>query len=164
MSNLIAAPASDRPLIAYAFLAQTSYTDDDLLSALAPIFKPIAKTREGAVFDPNDFAKIVAKVFGIQVHPWVVEELAPRLERAALLKKVATSETTHQYALMQYRNGLVHGSASRPLTAGLPTAATPIPNIDELKRIAHGWALNVAKILVIELHAQLGTKPPPYLS
>lgn len=97
MSNLINAAVPDRPLVAYAFLAQTSYTDGDLLSALAPIFKPIAKTKEGSVFDPNDFAKAVAKVFGIQVHPWAVEDLAPRLQRAGLLKQTPTSGTTHQY-------------------------------------------------------------------
>ena len=86
------------------------------------------------------------------------------LHNDGILAKAPRLDLSELGALMQYRNGLVHGSASRPSTAGLPMAATPIPNIDELKRISHGWALSVAKTLVIELHAQLGTKPPPYLS
>jgi hypothetical protein len=85
------------------------------------------------------------------------------LHNDGVIAKAPTLDLSPLGTLMQRRNGLIHARASRPSTAGLPKEAKPVPEIDELKRISHGWAFNVAKTLVLQLHAQLGTKPPRYL-
>jgi len=90
-------PTIDRPLIAYAFLAQTTHATGDLLSGLAPIFKPIASKHTGEVFKPLEFSSMVRSLYGIEIHPWAVEDLAPRLEKAGLLTKSAISGAPFVY-------------------------------------------------------------------
>lgn len=87
-----------RSLIAYAFLAQATRGEGDLLSGLAPIFKPIARLHAGERFDSNKFSKIVEELYGLKVHPWAVENIAPRLENAGLLIRVQQSSDIHEYA------------------------------------------------------------------
>lgn len=86
-------PVIDRPLIAYAFLAQTNPDSGDLLLGLAPIFKPIARDWAGQTFDPKQFAQRVEDLYQISIHPWAVDDLARRMEKVGLLIK--TQETRH---------------------------------------------------------------------
>jgi hypothetical protein len=51
--------------------------------------------------------------------------------------------------LAKYRHRLMHASAGRSVAA--------------LESVAHGWALDVARRLVLDFHDQLGTPPPAYL-
>lgn len=88
---------TNRPLIAFAFLAQTSYKDGDLVSGLTPIFKPLVKAREGKQFDPVEFSDAIAKTYGIAIHPWATEDLASRLERAGLLVRQQQAPKHHLY-------------------------------------------------------------------
>jgi hypothetical protein len=68
------------------------------MGRLAPIFKLVAKRNAGKRFDPSRFAKEVGELYFIEVHPWAAEDLAPRLERAGLLKVVASSAAgLHEY-------------------------------------------------------------------
>jgi hypothetical protein len=97
MENSLTSGKTDRSLIAYAFLAQASRSDKDLLSGLAPIFKPIAKIHAGQRFDPAVFAKTLGEVYGLKVNAWAAEDLAPRLESAGLLVRVKISEQVHDY-------------------------------------------------------------------
>lgn len=90
-------PVIDRPLIAYAFLAQATHVSGDLLSGLAPIFKPIAKDRVGKRFDAAEFSHDVQALYGIEISPWAVDDLAPRLEATGLLVKVQASESSVAY-------------------------------------------------------------------
>lgn len=87
----------DRSLIAYAFLAQATRSEGDLLAGLAPIFKPIAKLYAGKQFEPAQFAKAVSEIYGLKVNSWAIEELAPRLANAGLLTKTAISDSAHRY-------------------------------------------------------------------
>ena len=91
-------PVIDRPLIAYAFLAQATRVSGDLLSGLTPIFKPIVKDRIGRRFDAIEFSSEVRSLYGIEIHPWAVDDLAPRMEAAGLLVKNKVSETSEEYA------------------------------------------------------------------
>lgn len=87
----------DRSLVAYAFLAQATRSEGDLLTGLAPIFKPIAKLHAGKRFEPKEFAQTVSEIYGLKVNSWAIEELAPRLANAGLLTKIGVSEGAHQY-------------------------------------------------------------------
>jgi hypothetical protein len=88
----------DRPLIAFAFLAQATQVQGDLMSGLAPIFKPIVKQHVGEKFDADEFAETVGKLYGIKIHPWAVDELATRLEKAGLLVRIGDTLQEYAYA------------------------------------------------------------------
>jgi hypothetical protein len=66
--------------------------------------------------------------------------------------------------LVRFRNGLVHAAASRPMTDSLPAQAKPFPTIEQLKKLPHGWAVQMVRELVEDLHQQVGTSPPDYLA
>lgn len=93
----------DRNLIAYAFLAQATRGEGDLMSGLAPIFKPIARLHAGEKFDCNEFSRLVEEIYGLRVHPWAVEDIAPRLEKAGLLVRVQHSGEVHEYTYAEIR-------------------------------------------------------------
>ncbi len=90
-------PVIDRPLIAYAFLAQTNPGNGDLLFGLAPIFKPLARELAGRRFDAEEFSRRVEDLYQIQIHPWAADDLAPRLEKAGLLIKTAETRYAVSY-------------------------------------------------------------------
>lgn len=90
-----------RSVVAYAFLAQASRSDGDLLSGLMPIFKPIAKLHQGETFNPSKFSEIVADLYGLNVTSWAVESLAPRLESAGVLTRIKISDQAHEYVYSQ---------------------------------------------------------------
>lgn len=101
VNDLFSKPPSASPdgsLIAFAYLAQAGRSDSDLLSGLAPIFRSLAQGRVGQKFDPIEFANAVGKTYGLKVHPWAAEDLAPRLERAGLLQRVQVGPGAHEYA------------------------------------------------------------------
>lgn len=57
-------PQLSRNLIAFSFLAQASKEENDLISGLTPIFKPIAKHLVGERFEPTKFCEIVNELYG----------------------------------------------------------------------------------------------------
>lgn len=65
--------------------------------------------------------------------------------------------------LLKYRNGLVHGRASRPDTEGLDERIRPLPAPGDLNTLPQGWPTRVVVALVRELHASAGTRPPEWL-
>lgn len=94
----VGAPVIDRQLITYAFLAQTNPVQGDLLSGLAPIVKPIARELAGQPFDGKEFSRRVEELYQISIHPWVADDLAPRLEKAGLLVKTQVTARVTSYA------------------------------------------------------------------
>lgn len=100
LASRVGAPVIDRQLITYAFLAQTNPVKGDLLSGLAPIVKPIARELAGLPFDAKEFSQRVEELYQICIHPWVADDLAPRLEKAGLLVKtqVTARVTSYSYA------------------------------------------------------------------
>lgn len=90
-------PRIDRPLLAYAFLAQATPKPGDLLSGLVPIFIPIAKRNMGKRFDAKEFSTQVGEMYGIAISPWAVDDLSPRLEKAGLLFKEPLTASTYEY-------------------------------------------------------------------
>lgn len=98
LASGVEAPLIDRQLITYAFLAQTNPVQGDLLSGLAPIVKPIARELAGQPFDAKEFSRRVEELYQIGIHPWVADDLAPRLEKAGLLVKTQVTARVTSYA------------------------------------------------------------------
>jgi hypothetical protein len=65
--------------------------------------------------------------------------------------------------LIKYRDGLVHASASRPESAGVPDEERPMPPRDDLNTMPPGWPVRIVRELVTRLHATVGTAPPDWL-
>lgn len=89
----------DRPLLAYAYLAQTG-KQDDILSGLVPIVSPIAQSKAGKPFDPKELCEKLKELYGIEIHPWVTDELVPNLVAAGVLipSELNGSVVRHYYA------------------------------------------------------------------
>lgn len=66
-------------------------------------------------------------------------------------------------ALLKYRHGLVHAVASRPFNADAPESHRPIPDPNDFNQIKAGWALDIAAILVAQLHKTTLTDGPSYV-
>ena len=65
--------------------------------------------------------------------------------------------------LIKYRNGLVHAKASRPTTDIQPEETKPCPTRNLLNKLGHGWAVDIAVDLVVQLHNALGSSIPNYI-
>jgi hypothetical protein len=65
--------------------------------------------------------------------------------------------------LVDFRNGLVHGRASRPDTEGLAEAEKPEPTPQQLAEKPSGWPVKVVVNLITELHRAVGTTPPDWI-
>ncbi|EGH72303.1 hypothetical protein PSYAR_17240 [Pseudomonas syringae pv. aceris str. M302273] len=89
----------DRPLLAYAYLAQTG-EQNDILSGLVPIVSPIAQESAGKPFNAVELCEKLENLYGIEIHPWVTEELVPNLVKAGILipSDVTTGVVRHFYA------------------------------------------------------------------
>jgi len=65
--------------------------------------------------------------------------------------------------LVDYRNGLLHARASRPETNALPEESMPVPSKGLLDELDPGWATNVVRSLIIDLHNTVGSTLPDWL-
>jgi len=65
--------------------------------------------------------------------------------------------------LVSYRDGLVHASASRPETTGLPDSEMPVPSKSDLDAYPAGQALQIVRTLFQKLHADTNTPVPEWL-
>ena len=91
------------------------------------------------------------------------EKIPRQLHADGVVSRRTSLDLSELGTLISYRNGLVHARASRPSTSDQPHDHKPVPPIDKLKEIPHGWAIGVATTLVRELHLGLGSEPPDYL-
>lgn len=86
----------DRPLIAYAYLAQAG-AQDDILSGLIPLLTPIAKAKAGKYFERDFLSTELKRLYGIEVHPWALDELVPRMEVAGILRQSSLMKSGAMY-------------------------------------------------------------------
>jgi len=95
------APSAERPinrkLISFAYLAQATRSEDDLLSGITSIFKPIAKVKAGQIFNPAEFCETINEMYGLKIHPWAAEDLIPRLVANEVIIEQKVSDDVKQY-------------------------------------------------------------------
>jgi hypothetical protein len=108
-------------------------------------------------FDPGDRAGVRER--------W--KDVTRRLHANKLLTKLPRSGDTQseEWARMiGYRDGLVHGVASLPVTNVQPsTHRKPMPTPNEIEALSPGWAADVVAEQCRRLHEAEGTEPPPWL-
>ena len=66
--------------------------------------------------------------------------------------------------LVDFRNGLVHGRASRPDSEGVSEEERPQPTVEQLQQRGSGWPVKVASDVIKKLHEAVGTPPPDWIS
>jgi hypothetical protein len=64
--------------------------------------------------------------------------------------------------VVDFRNGLVHGRASRPRTSELPPNHLPIPTVEDLDQMTGGWALGVVLTQIRKLQAAAAMPTPEW--
>lgn len=65
--------------------------------------------------------------------------------------------------LHEYRNGLVHGSSSRPDLGPDGGKSNPNPSKQTLDAIAAGWAVRTAAAVMVDLHTLTESTAPSWL-
>jgi hypothetical protein len=94
------------------------------------------------------------------------KEIPKQLKSQGLIPSIPdfTGQTWQNFTdLVNYRNGLLHARASRPETDGLPENSMPVPSKGTLIDLDPGWATNVVRTLIIDLHKTVGSTPPDWL-
>jgi|GEM_PF-1503401 hypothetical protein len=105
-------------------------------------------------------------VKGQPIRLGITERWKTVMKKLSEAKKISASMPLDKPAwqefqlLVRYRDGLVHGVASRPEKDDLPADARPIPTVEQLQSIPAGWPTQVAINLVIQLHKFHSTTPP----
>lgn len=73
-----------RSLVTFAFV-RDALQSGDIVAGLFPLFAPAIKRRHGKTFDPAVFAKDLEELCGLAVHPYIIEDWAPRMAQHELL-------------------------------------------------------------------------------
>jgi hypothetical protein len=89
-----------RPLLTFAFVADSFTRTGDITLGLEPLFAPILLKRRGETFDPKLFAQEVSGTYGIFMHPYVALDLAPRLVKSRLLHEVTANGKAAGYIIL----------------------------------------------------------------
>jgi hypothetical protein len=89
-----------RSVLAFAYLADHYARTADLATGLVPLFAPIVSRLEGRRFEPAEFAAGVKELYGISMHPYAAEALAPMLARSGMLneKRYSPGASSYHYA------------------------------------------------------------------
>jgi hypothetical protein len=96
------------------------------------------------------------------------EQVINRLERdRAIPRKPEFGETPYWkefQKLVDFRNGLVHGRASRPDSNTIrDERERPGPTNEDLVKMDQGWPVRVVAEVIRNLHAAVGSAPPKWL-
>lgn len=92
--------ATPRPLLAFAYVADSFSKTGDISDGLLKLLAPVIAKRSGTRFYPEEFAADVYETYDIEMHPYVAEDFAPRLAAAGYL-----IETVHIDQRVIYQNG-----------------------------------------------------------
>jgi len=92
-----------RNLLLFALVENEFQRTGDIVQGLMPLFAPIAQAHKGQRFDIKGFSDQVSKMYGIELHPYVVENWVSRLAEAGFLQIVGDSES-EEYIEAYYSN------------------------------------------------------------
>jgi hypothetical protein len=114
---------------------------------------------------PRDFKKYFPKRrVGIRKRWKFVTKALAADKRIVGKPSFAGVDWTAFLEFVEFRDGLVHANASLPTSKADPTATPPVPSPDDLRDMEPDWPVRVVADLVRNLHAAVGTPPPPWLS
>lgn len=89
---------SIRPFTAFAFLADKLSQGGDIVSGLIPLFAPVIAPLAGKRFEAGKLSELLAEYYGMDIHPYAIEDLAPRLYEQGLLDRKEVSSHAFEYS------------------------------------------------------------------
>ncbi len=81
-----------RSLIHYSLVHEEFVKSDDLIKGLLPIFSPAIAKHNTKFFDPEVFTSELEEMYGLKMHPYVAEDIIPKLETENLLTKTVAGK------------------------------------------------------------------------
>lgn len=63
-------------LVHFSFIQESLIKTNDVLEGILPLFAPLLDEKKGEVFNASDFSKKVQDVYGLDIHPYVIESFA----------------------------------------------------------------------------------------
>ncbi|MDP2591692.1 hypothetical protein Q8W41_19550 [Vibrio splendidus] len=73
-------------LFHFAMVHEKFAQTGDIVTGLLPLFSPILEGKEGLEFDPMSFCDDVRNMYGIEMHPYVAEDLSNKLVDNGILE------------------------------------------------------------------------------
>lgn len=95
------------------------------------------------------------------------KEIPDRLRNDGLLRAVPDLSKQFWFEwtnLVNYRDGLIHARASRPLTDSLPAEEKPVPDGRTLADMQPGWAISVVVAMIRAFHSASGFTSPEWMN
>jgi hypothetical protein len=86
-----------RPFTAFAFLADKLAQGGGLVSGLIPLFAPVVAPLAGKRFEAAKLSDLLADYYGMDIHPYAVEDIAPRLCEQGILEAKNISKNLIEY-------------------------------------------------------------------
>ncbi|WP_067522819.1 hypothetical protein [Endozoicomonas ascidiicola] len=74
-----------RSLIHYSLVHEEFSKSRDLIKGLLPIFAPAIAKHNGEFYNPETFTAELESMYGLKMHPYVAEDIIPKLEAENLL-------------------------------------------------------------------------------
>lgn len=76
-----------RHLFHFAMVHEQFGKTGDITEGLLPIFTPLLRNKEGELFSVTDFCLDIDKEYGLQIHPYVIEDMIPNLIKLGVLQE-----------------------------------------------------------------------------
>lgn len=86
-------------LFHFAMVHEEFAKTGDIVKGLLPLFTPILSNKEGEDFLPEKFSRDVNAAYGIDMHPYVAEGLAPKLVEAGILRESESAKRKSTYII-----------------------------------------------------------------
>lgn len=126
--------SKDRALIAFAFLADELTRGHDLATSILPLFKPVTKPLAGKRFSPKQLSQLISDCYGMDIHPYAIEDLVPRLEAAGILTRNPATQNIDEliYANISEDFDAVEDSFSENLFTAFESFAAPVLQLHKI--------------------------------
>ncbi len=93
-------------LFHYALVNEEFSHTRDITSSIIPLIKPLLEEKNGEKYQPEEIAKNVSDVYGIDMHPYVAEDIADKLIEKKWLRSIGENRNTkkNEYEICIYSN------------------------------------------------------------
>ncbi|MEZ8378153.1 hypothetical protein AB6C48_04930 [Vibrio splendidus] len=81
----------------FALVHEQFAESGDLIKGLLPLFTPLLADKIGQEFSAEKFAKNVNQTYGLDMHPYVAEDLAPKLAEQGVLRVLKNEKKEAKY-------------------------------------------------------------------
>ncbi len=81
-----------RSLFHYALVHEEFTKSSDIVKGLLPLFSPVIAKNNGTIFYPEIFVEELERMYGLKMHPYVAEDIAPKLASENILRETVAGK------------------------------------------------------------------------